>query len=223
MSSTSSRYADFIARSNKAPGHVLVDGKWVQKYHRDPDSQSPAGGVSSSVNDMAKWMRLQLADGKFDGKRLISEEAITETHHPVSFTNFSPIDNLPHFYGLGFNVSYDDSGRLILGHSGAFSRGVSTNICLIPSENLGICLLTNAYPMGVPEGLAATFSDLALQGKSTQNWLTLFKQVFSNPATFGVSKDNKYDHAAASSTPPLKSTVYTGKYKNEFFGDIESC
>src|SRR5213080_2963948 len=32
MTSTSSRYADFVARSNKALGHVLVDGKWVQKF-----------------------------------------------------------------------------------------------------------------------------------------------------------------------------------------------
>src|SRR5215468_8495952 len=36
MKSTSSRYADFAGRSNKALGHVLVNGKWVQKYHRDP-------------------------------------------------------------------------------------------------------------------------------------------------------------------------------------------
>src|SRR6266576_6709185 len=65
MTATSSRYADFVARPNKALGHVLVDGKWVQKFKRDPDTESPAGGVSSSVNDLTKWMRLQLANGKF--------------------------------------------------------------------------------------------------------------------------------------------------------------
>src|SRR2546430_8903860 len=68
MTWTSSRYADFMARRNKALGHVLVDGKWVQKFKRDPDAQSPTGGVSSSVNDLAKWLRLQLGNGKFDGK-----------------------------------------------------------------------------------------------------------------------------------------------------------
>src|SRR5205823_5967239 len=66
MPSTSSRYADFTARRNKALGHVLVDGKWVQKFKRNPDAQSPTGGVSSSVNDLTKWMRLQLANGKFE-------------------------------------------------------------------------------------------------------------------------------------------------------------
>src|SRR6266566_5032499 len=71
MSSTSSRYADFMARRNKALGHVLVDGKWVQKFKRDPDTESPAGGVSSSVNDLAKWIRLQIANGKFEGKQIV--------------------------------------------------------------------------------------------------------------------------------------------------------
>ena len=63
MSSTSSRYADYLARPNKALGHVMIDGKWVQRYSRDPDTESPAGGVSSSVTDLAKWIRLQMANG----------------------------------------------------------------------------------------------------------------------------------------------------------------
>src|SRR5204863_1620061 len=80
MTSTSSRYAEFMARRNKALGHVLVDGKWVQKFKRDPDAQSPTGGVSSSVNDLTKWMRLQLANGKFEGKQIVDEKALAETH-----------------------------------------------------------------------------------------------------------------------------------------------
>src|SRR5947199_967487 len=112
MTSTSSRYADFIARRNKALGHVLVDGKWVQKFKRDPDAQSPTGGVSSSVNDFTKWMRLQLANGKFEGKQVVDEKALAETHHPHILTGFNPFTQLPTFYGLGWNVSYEPEGRL---------------------------------------------------------------------------------------------------------------
>src|SRR6266404_212183 len=120
MTSASSRYADFVAQSNKALGHVLVDGKWVQKFKRDPDAQSPAGGVSSSVNDVAKWISLQLANGKFEGKQIVSEEPLAETHHPHMLTGFNPFTNMPSFYGLGWNVSYDQEGRLRLNHSGGF-------------------------------------------------------------------------------------------------------
>src|SRR6266540_7273702 len=117
MTSTSSRYADFIARQNKALGHVLVNEKWEQKFKRDPDAQSPTGGVSSSVNDVAKWIRLQLADRKFDGKQIISEKPMAETHHPHMLTGYNPFTSMPTFYGLGWNVSYDQQGRLRLNHS----------------------------------------------------------------------------------------------------------
>ena len=132
MTSTSSRYQDFVARENRALGHVQIDGKWVQKYQREPDAQSPAGGVSSSVNDMAKWMRLQLAGGKFEGKEIVKEEALAQTHHPHMLTGFSPLDGLPGFYGLGWNVSYDQEGRLRLSHSGGFDLGAATNVCAGP-------------------------------------------------------------------------------------------
>jgi CubicO group peptidase (beta-lactamase class C family) len=134
MTSTSSRYADFLAAKNRATGHVNIDGKWVPKYQRDPDAQSPAGGVSSSVNDMAKWMRLQLADGRFEGREIVKKDALDETHHPIILTGFSPLDGLPGFYGLGWNVRYDSEGRLELSHSGAFALGAATSVMLVPSR-----------------------------------------------------------------------------------------
>ena len=221
MNSTSSRYADFVARTNKALGHVQENGKWVQKYKRDPDAESPAGGVSSSVNDLEKWMRLQLADGQLDGKPIVDEKALSVTHSPRMLTGFSPLTGLPTFYGLGWNVNYDTEGRLRLGHSGAFALGAGTCVLLVPSEHLGIVVLTNAYPVGVAEGIAFTFTDLALYGKATQEWLQLFKKLFANPEALGVTPGADYSKPPASPTPALANSAYLGTYTNKFFGDIQ--
>jgi CubicO group peptidase (beta-lactamase class C family) len=221
MNSTSSRYADFMARTNKALGHVRENGKWVQKYKRDPDPESPAGGASSSANDLAKWMRLQLADGKFEGNQLVDEKALALTHSPQMLTGYSPLTGLPSFYGLGWNVSYDTEGRLRLGHSGAFGLGAATNVLLVPSEHLGIVVLTNAYPIGFAEGLANTFTDIALEGKATQDWMAIFKKAFSDPAAIGVFPGADYSKPPASPTSPLANTAYLGTYTNNFFGDIQ--
>src|SRR5205809_1909536 len=220
MTSTSSRYADFMARRNKALGHVLVDGKWVQKFKRDPDAQSPTGGVSSSVNDLTKWMRLQLANGKFEGKQVVDEKALAETHHPHMLTGFNPFTQLPTFYGLGWNVSYDPEGRLRLNHSGAFALGAATYVNLVPGEQLGIVVLTNAYPLGIAEALGTTFLDIALYGKPTQDWFAIFKQVYSNPAAIGTVLGFDYSKPPASLAAALKNSAYVGRYANDFFGDI---
>jgi CubicO group peptidase (beta-lactamase class C family) len=220
MTSASSRYADFMARRNKALGHVLVDGKWTQKFKRDPDPQSPAGGVSSSVNDVAKWVRLQLANGKFDGKQIVDEKALLETHHPQILTGFNPFTGLPSFYGLGWNVSYDEQGRLRLNHSGAFALGAATHVNLVPVEQLGVVVLTNAYPIGIAEALGTTFVDTALYGKPTRDWFAIFKKAFSDPAAVGTVLGFDYSKPPASPAPALKNSAYLGRYTNDFFGDI---
>jgi CubicO group peptidase (beta-lactamase class C family) len=220
MTSTSSRHRDFVERKNRALGHVEIDGKWVQKYQRDPDTESPAGGVSSSVNDLAKWMRLQLAGGKFNGKEVVNEKALAETRHPHMLTGFSPLNGLPGFYGLGWNVSYDQEGRLRLSHSGGFDLGAATNVVLIPSENLGVVVLTNAFPFGVAEGLASTFVDYALYGKSTQDWLAVYKNAFSQMLQAEASQVGNYSERPASPAPAAANPAYLGAYSNDFFGEI---
>jgi CubicO group peptidase (beta-lactamase class C family) len=192
----------------------------VQKFKRNPDAQSPAGGVSSSVNDVAKWMRLQLANGKFDGKQIVDEKALLETHHPHILTGFSPFTGLPSFYGLGWNVSYDEQGRLRLNHSGAFALGAATYVNLVPAEQLGVVVLTNAYPIGIAEALGTTFLDTALYGKPTQDWFSIFQKLFSNPAAVGTVPGFDYSKPPTSPAPALKNSAYVGQYANDYFGDM---
>src|SRR5437667_332968 len=220
MTSAGSRYANFMARKNRALGPVLVDGTWVHKFKRNPDAQSPAGGVSSSVNDVAKWLRLQLGNGKFDGKQIVDEKALTETHQPNMLTGFSPFTGLPSFYGLGWNVSYDEQGRLRLNHSGAFALGAATLVNLVPAEQLGVVVLTNAYPIGIAEALGTTFLDTALYRKPTQDWFAIFKQAFSNPAAVGTVLGFDYSTPPASPGSALKNGANVGRYTDDYFGEI---
>ncbi|HEY9684317.1 MAG TPA: serine hydrolase domain-containing protein [Drouetiella sp.] len=220
MNSTSARYSDFIARANKAMGHTKENGQWVHKEQRQPDAQSPAGGVSSSVNDMAKWMRLQIGKGTFEGRQVVDEKALTETHHPHMLTQFNPFNGTPGFYGLGINVSYDERGRLRLNHSGAFSMGAATCVTMMPGENIGVIALTNGSPSGVPEALNASFMDFAQNGAQQHDWLAIFQKVFQNPATLGEVVGTDYSKVPESATPQATTSAYTGKYHSDFFGDL---
>src|SRR6476469_4474430 len=77
MTDTSSTFADFQADPDHAAGHVLVDGQYQAKYVRPPDAESPAGGVSSSVNDVATWLAMVLNEGKAaDGTQVVDPAAL---------------------------------------------------------------------------------------------------------------------------------------------------
>jgi CubicO group peptidase (beta-lactamase class C family) len=103
-------------------------------------------------------MRLQLADGQFAGRRIVDAKALAETHSPEILIGSNPQNPVPMFYGLGWFVSYDKEGRPLIWHNGIFTSGAATIVQLVPSEHLGIVVLTNAFPPGVGEGLAFMFT-----------------------------------------------------------------
>ena len=82
MDSTSSRFVDFQSRTDKAVGHVRIDGSYQPRFTRDPDPQSPAGGVSSSVNDLTHWLTMMLADGQYSGSAVVDPKALLAAVSP---------------------------------------------------------------------------------------------------------------------------------------------
>ncbi|WP_449348678.1 serine hydrolase [Streptomyces shaanxiensis] len=220
MDSTSSSFADYEKAGNKATLHVKIGDTWNASYVRNPDAQSPAGGASSTVRDMTKWLRLQLGNGKFEGRQVVDAAALEQTHLPymVSAPPHTPAGRAG-FYGLGWNVSYDDQGRLKLGHSGGFALGAATNVALLPSEKLGIVVLTNGEPIGVPEAISATFLDTAQTGGPTVDWLKFLGPVFQQTLQAERSETD-YSKPPASPAPAKANSAYTGTYANDYYGPL---
>jgi CubicO group peptidase (beta-lactamase class C family) len=225
MLHTSSRFADYEAASNRALLHVQENGQWVAKYTREPDAQTPAGGVSSTVRDLSQWLRLQLGNGKYAGEQVIDADALAETHRPQVFRvpppPANPATDRAGLYGLGWNVDYNQQTANQLNHSGAFNLGAATTVRLLPSEQLGIVALTNAQPIGVPEAITRAFFDLVLYGKVQQDWIKLFGELFAitNTPPYGTTID--YTKPPAHPSPPLPFDAYVATYFNDFYGDIE--
>lgn len=217
MASTSSRFADFLARPNHAVNHIKVGDKWEPRFQRDPDPQSPAAGVSSSVNDMARWLTMVLANGTYNGQRITSPEALLPAITPqaVSRPPATPKSRAS-FYGHGFAVSVNSSGRTTYSHSGAFTLGESTNFVVMPSEDLAIIALTNAAPFGVPETLTAQFMDLVQYGQIREDWASVYKKA--------IAPINNPEGSLAGKKPPDNPVParplsdYAGTYTNDYWG-----
>ena len=217
MTSTSSRYADFLDRENRATLHAMVDGEFQPLYERDPDEQSPAGGVSSSATDIARWMALVLGEGTLDGEEIIPADALTPALNPHVFTGHGgPPENRPSMYGYGFNVGVDATGRVQLSHSGAFVQGAATNVRLIPDLGLAIVVLTNAAPVGAAEAITSEFVDVAEFGAVTRDWVAGYGQAlghYLDPAGDLAGQD-----APADPAPSAPLETYAGEYASAYFG-----
>ncbi len=217
MASTSSRLVDFLARPDHAVGHVKVGDKWEPRFQRDPDPQSAAAGVSSSINDMTRWLIMLLGNGTYNGRQIASPGTLlaATTTQSISLPPTSP-KSRPSAYGYGFNVSVSSSGRTEYSHSGAFSLGASTNFVVMPSEDVAIVALTNAAPIGVPETLTAQFMDLVQYGQIREDWVDLYKQAFSWMTHPQGSLVGKQPPANPAPARPLSD--YAGVYANDYWG-----
>lgn len=218
MTSTSSRFADLEDRDDRALGHVEVDGEWiVNPEQRQPDEQSPAGGVSSNVEDLAVWMRMLLADGQVEDETFIEPATLLPAMTAQSVSSRAgSIDSRSGFYGYGFNVGTTAGGMVDVNHSGAFALGTGTVVKMLPGAGLGIIVLANASANGVVEGIAGRFMDIAQFGSERRDWLELFTGVFAQmnvPSGELVGKQ-----APADPAPARPLAEYAGEYANPYFG-----
>src|SRR5438445_9001544 len=84
MKRTTAVFALAPAMGNIASGHALIDGvqRVTPREGTPRETTAPASAVQSSAADLATWMIFQLGDGTFQGKRILSGEAMNEMHSP---------------------------------------------------------------------------------------------------------------------------------------------
>jgi CubicO group peptidase (beta-lactamase class C family) len=129
--------------SNHAGSHSPdADGKTVRAMTAINDAvipARPAGGAWSSVNDMLKYVSMELAEGKLpDGTTYISKEPLLERRAPqVSIGKDIT-------YGMGLMVDTTYGVRVV--HHGGDLVGYHSDMMWLPQQNVGLVILTNADP-----------------------------------------------------------------------------
>ena len=217
MKHTTYSHKEFTQEANRASLHQEVDGEWVPSAKRNATAQEPAGGASSTVLDMASWLRMQLNNGTFDGERVVAKGPLQEARSMQIRTAPASADaSTISGYGLGIDTLVDSTGRVRWQHSGAFTAGASTTILMIPSLDVGIVVLTNGWPIGLPESIAASFADIIETGAVTQDWLAVIGKEFAAFTTPNNTVNGK--KKPADPKPAAKLSAYTGTYRNDYVG-----
>jgi CubicO group peptidase (beta-lactamase class C family) len=102
---------------------------------REIPAAAPAGAINSSARDMAQWLRLMLAGGSFNGRRLVSEKNFDELVRKQMNVAGS-VD-----YGLGWFLR-QWNGHKVVEHGGNID-GFNSQVAFMPDQKLGFVLLTN--------------------------------------------------------------------------------
>jgi CubicO group peptidase (beta-lactamase class C family) len=226
MKRTVTSHADLLSSSNVAlPHNNEVGGKVRVIRYGKVDNIGAAGGIKSSVADMAQWLRLQLGRGTYEGRKIFSSTASREmwTPHTVfgsiseQAEKFNPTRHF-NLYGLGWILS-DYQGRLLVSHGGGLD-GMTSQVALMPEEKLGVVVLTNSEtPLSTI--LANRVFD-AFLGVPARDWNSEFLARNKDNEAARNAADRKRELSRVPQTKlSLPLTAYAGTYSGEMFGDAK--
>jgi beta-lactamase class C len=168
MTDASISRAGLIASKSWARPHVgrrMVEVN--DNYYRVP----AAGGVNSSILDLARWMQAQMGAAP----SVISDRVLDRIHKPRVDTDrrrgmFNQAMGSSQ-YALGWR-DYNYRGHRLIGHQGAV-MGYRATVLFDPVKQSGIALLWNSQS-GRPVGIQLEMLD-RLYGFRRQDWLGLDK------------------------------------------------
>ena len=221
MSNTVALSADMPKSLNRTVPHTLIDGRLSPIPYCQIDGLAPAGGISSSINDMSKWVFALLNDGKVGPRQVIPTAAINATReaqdimgrvkHLNGETNYE-------LYGLGWMIQ-DYSGHHIIMHDGGVN-GYLSSVTLVPQDHLGIVILTNTDQNNFFEALRWEIMDAYFK-MPYRDYSDTYLAGFKNDAAVAQAADKKLrDSVALNPKPALSPSSYTGKYTNELYGSM---
>jgi CubicO group peptidase (beta-lactamase class C family) len=222
-----------LATPNRAFPHGRISGpvrglgplQMLDETDQLGAASTPAGLLAMSANDLAKWLKIQLARGRTEnGGRLFSEAASAEMWNPQVIQPIGPTPpgleaTKPMFkaYALGWEVS-EYGGAKIISHSGGVF-GFITMVVLIPEKNVGFAITMNAEEGAVRRGLTYELIDHYL-GRPHVDWAGRYKALLTTMLSNAKAAVEATAAAPAKVGPSLALERYAGQYRDPWYGRI---
>jgi len=116
------------------------------ELEKQDNTMHAAGGMVSTASDLARWLILNLEEGKIEGRQIFPQQVLQNTHqkHAKADVNFFRFHR--NGYGLGwYQATYDK--ETLIHHFGSFP-GWRSHVSFMPEHDLGVAVLVNEGTLG---------------------------------------------------------------------------
>lgn len=221
MTRTGFSLADLGRDRDAARGYQLDNDQNIgAEDYESAEQMAPTGGLNSTARDMTKWMRMMLAGGEFEGKRILQKsdvEAMMQPNMPIGPSVF-PEFGYQH-YGMGLFVG-TYRGHEYAQHGGNMP-GAAVVVTFVPREKIGVVVLTNRSGARLRDGLPWEIIDRLLGMKSAglvSRYAGLERKMFAGQV---AAKSAGVSNRRSGTTPSHALDEYTGRYLAPGYGPIE--
>jgi CubicO group peptidase (beta-lactamase class C family) len=217
---------DIPPLADRAAGHRLGKKGVENMPPFEMPEPNPAGSVHATARDLAAWLKFHIAGGKApDGKRLVSERNLTETHSPQTIIRLEGAaramnpDTIQLSYGLGWVVC-DHRGKRVVLHGGQID-GFRVQITFLPEQQLGFALLNNLHETRMNQAVTNSLIDL-YGDLPPRDWNAFFLKVVADDEAAKRAELAARDKSRAKDTrPSLALGEYAGEYGHPVWGAVK--
>ena len=214
-----------VLTAQEDPDHALPyrEDPETRKIERIPfrriDLVGPAGSVSSSVNEMSKWLLFNLRKGKVGDRQLVNAATLADIHSPhMTLPGAPQRPDISHgAYGMGWVIdSY--RGHRRLQHGGGID-GFITSVSFYPDDDLGIVAFTN-IGSGIPSIVAQHAADRML-GLEAVDWNAEALANMKKGREAAEAGEKKKESTRRQDAPPSHPIAeYPGEYEHGGYGTL---
>lgn len=181
-----------------------------------PYPAGPAGDINANVEDCARWLQLQIGNGVFAGRRLVSTENLVATRTPKvavsgALNEWGWQTSETVTYAMGWIVNGTPNGRIIW-HNGGTS-GFGALIGFLPDKGIGIVVLTNEENKGFPTAVGLWALDKLLGNPEID-----YAKKFLAHAKEAEAKERELFKRPAAARPPPDFKAVVGDYASATLG-----
>ncbi|HEX8524235.1 MAG TPA: serine hydrolase domain-containing protein [Tepidisphaeraceae bacterium] len=143
------------------PGYQRVGETW-QPVKQLYMQETPACGMTATIDDLARFVMLHLREGRGANSRIISPET-------AAIMQRRQFSHHPKLEGWTYGFAERYAGRLRCLEHGGVGSGVTCKMLLVPEKNVGFVVAYNVYDVTLLDEIS----------------LPLLKQIFGEAATAG--------------------------------------
>jgi len=202
-----------------AQPYFTFTGKPVNIPFRNLDALGPGGAINSDIEDMTKWVLLNINNGKAGDRQLVSEASLAQTHLPNMVIRNPLCEKMAQssVYGQGWGIS-SYRGYSLVEHGGNID-GFSALVSFLPKEKTGVVVLSNSLNiMGYV--IVRDIYDRLL-GLEERDWNSHYKNVFAEIMEISSASAGTKEEPKPNTSPSLPLSDYAGVYEHPAFGRVE--
>jgi hypothetical protein len=215
-----------VAAMRRDPNHAEayqldLQRKVVKVEHEPLDTMGPTGSINSSVDEMARYARMMLAGGTFDGKRVLLEADVQAMMQPQMPSGKSLFSDVFGFQSYGMGLFVQTYRGVDIAHHGGNLKGASGLIVFAPAKRIAIVVLTNRSRTRLRDALPYEILDRLL-GLEPVGLLKRYREVEEKGfAAEDTAKQEGVSDRKPNTRPAHALPEYTGEYEHPGYGRIK--